>query len=259
MNLLNKSYEYVDSFPSIPTLATEIGVSSRTVDRYLKELRKYGLIRIYNAKFQGSNNYAVIPVEWVDFETTYEYCDIIIGSLEEFEELKAKIRAYVEQELVDSGFEEPLKKAKKKTKGTNSDDSLNRLDIRLEDVNKKCEDESYKLNGADCGVLFANEMRKRGLLSPLDGKVDNAKLKRTFKDIDNDTTRLLIEVFVRDYEKIVDAWSLNKHPAPSIAGICYTGLFSKLVLYVGKLEERKKHDYHSHSNRPNAEATDIVF
>lgn len=250
--LLVKAYDDINAFPSIANMSKEFGISESVVKRLLKELRTYGLIRIYKGMYPATNNYIIIPCAWVDFETTYTDSEIYIHTEEEFEEMKDKVRSYIEAEVDGIGLTDTVETPKPKKKR-----NIKTLEVRLEEVNRKCEKEGYKLNGADCAVLFAVAMKERGLKSTISSAKNNSLLKATFADIDNNTTRHLISVFVKHYEEIVPK---NKdYNVPTIAGLCQGWIFSKLVQYCARLESAKTYDVVNHSNRVVITEDDIVF
>lgn len=54
-------------FPKLRTLAEELGCSQRTIGRYVKELKEYGLIEPIRVGKKCSNRYRFLKHEWMEF------------------------------------------------------------------------------------------------------------------------------------------------------------------------------------------------
>lgn len=237
LNLLNFAHDSVTCYPTHNYIAEKLNISSRTVIRYMAELYKYGLLKVYreDGKLKANNNYIIVPVEWVDFETTYTEEDYVLN-LAEYEALKSKILDFYETEgekiIANSTpvIEEPKKAKQPRVVKT--------LDVRYEEVMEKTKKNSeYKYNASDCCVIFAKYLQDtKGLQCSISNARNNSIMKKNLVGASNSDIELVIKTFIDIYDT---TFKSEKYPTPEINSLGVSWVLNKVVSIVA---QKKKYE-----------------
>lgn len=233
LNLLNFAMDSVTCYPTHDYIAEQLDVSSRTVIRYMDELYKYGLVKVYREdRLKANNNYILVPVEWVDFETTYTEEEYTL-SLERFEDMKAKILDYYEAEgqaLIDESTAKTKKEKKTRTVKT--------LDVRYEEVMEKVKTkENYKYNASDCCIIFAKYLQDtKGLQCSVSNARNNAVMKKALVGAENSDIELTIKTFIDMYDTTFKG---GNFPTPEIRQLGLDWILNKVIIAV---KQKKKYE-----------------
>ena len=259
INLLSLSIQSNrDFYPSIIWIAKKLNKSERTLQREMAELKRYGLIRIYrDRKLKSNNNYIIIPLDWVDFVHTYDDSYTYIDTLEEFEKVKADIRAFYESECESDvrDVDVVVKTVKKKVKR-----EVKPLEVKLKLLEDKIiKNPNYSYNGYDCCLIFNKYLKK--YRPTLDISVSNAFnntiMKTVFGELDRDDVEFVLETFIKDYEKInPDA---IKYPVPEIKQFSYDWLRNKIFTYCLKLKESQNAVVDRKERQKNLILGDVIY
>lgn len=234
LNLLNFAMDSVTCYPTHDYIAEKLNVSSRTVIRYMQELYNYGLIKVYreDKRLKANNNYIIVPVEWVDFETTYSEKDYILTK-PQFEELKIKILDFYESEG-EATINEDKPKAKKEKKPR----VIKTIDIRYEEVMAKVKKKpEYRYNASDCCVIFAKYLQDvKGLQCSVSNAMNNAIMKKALVGAENSDIELTIKTFIDMYDT---NFKKDKFPNPEIRQLGQDWILNRVVTAVA---QKKKYE-----------------
>ena len=248
-----------DLYPSIIWIAKKLNKSERTLQREMAELKKYGLIRIYrDRKLKSNNNYIIVPLEWVDFVNTYDDSHTYIETLEEFEQVKADIRAFYESECESDVRDEDV--VVKAVKSKNKKKTVKPLEVKLKELEDKItKNPNYQYNGYDCCLLFNKFLKKHKphLSISTTNAFNNSVMKEAFGELDRDDVEFVLETFIRDYEKInPDA---IKYPIPEIKQFKSNWLKNIIFTYCLKLKESQNAVVDRKERQKNLILGDVIY
>lgn len=229
--LLTYAYDQASCFPTIATLSKDLGGKDRNTINLMNELKEIGLVKVYrpDTAIKSNNRYILMPTEWVDYETKYDKATYTL-TLDEFEELKAKIIAFYEEngiedlhpELVEGGLDAD-KPAKAKTKGKSLLEA--QYEVLQDKLNK---DPNYKYNATDCVVVFAKYLKDtKGQQCKVNGRENKRIMKEKLVGLNNAD----IDLFIKTYIDMYDTnFKSPKYSTISISSLDHDWIFNKVLV-----------------------------
>lgn len=224
LKLVDFAFNNVYCFPKLETISEKLELSERSVQRAIKTLREYGLIKIFRENNYSVNKYVIIPTDWVTSLTSET--EIIVPENEQFIEtqqdfdlLIAKIREYYTE--IGRAIAKPKKRNTTKRQ-TVAD--------KIEVLEQKLNSNNYELSAHELCIYFAKMMRDiKQMAVTIEWGKDTAIMKELFinnPSIDMQTSLKLIETYVKTYDR---HFKKANYPYPRISYLRMEFIFNKVI------------------------------